>query len=343
MTPKALRLPSRHVIARAAMLRAHAGCRLALVLILPLLLGACGAKPAAPANRDLSQLAALPLASGEELQVVATTSVVGDVVGRIGGDRIELTTLMGLGADPHTYVATPSDSAAVHDAHVLFSNGAGLEEGMSELALDTSGGAVHVPLSDSLALLVTAHGDEAVGQPDPHVWFDVQNMLAWTSIVLETLSALDPANRSSYQASADAFAQELEDLDEWILEQVAIVPQANRRLVTNHETLGYFARRYGFELVGAVYPLSPSSEPSARDLAGLEEVIRQYGLSVLFTEGTVSPVLADQVARDTGVRLVPLYTESLGPPGSGAESYIAMIRYDVQAIVAALTSVPGLE
>ncbi len=333
------------------MLKAHAGCRLTLILILPLLLGACGAKPAAPATRDLSRLAAMPLAPGAELQVVATTSIVGDVVGRIGGDHIALTTLMGLGADPHTYVATPSDSAAVHDAHVLFSNGAGLEEGMSELTLDSSGGAVHVPLSDNLPLLVAAHGGEtqqpgpgeAPGQPDPHVWFDVQNMLAWTATVLETLSALDPANRSSYQANADAFTQELEALDAWILEQVAIVPQANRRLVTNHETLGYFARRYGFELVGAVYPLSPSSEPSARDLAGLEEAIRQYGLSVLFTEGTVSPVLADQVARDTGVRLVPLYTESLGPPGSGAESYIAMIRYDVQAIVAALTSVPGLE
>jgi ABC-type Zn uptake system ZnuABC Zn-binding protein ZnuA len=293
----------------------------------------------------------MPLAPGAELQVVATTSIVGDVVGRIGGDAVVLTTLMGLGADPHTYVARPSDSAAVHDAHVLFSNGAGLEEGMSELILDSSGGAVHVSLSDSLPLLVAAHGGgaqqpgtgEAAGQPDPHVWFDVQNILAWTTTVLETLSALDPAHRSSYQANADAYTQELEDLDAWVLEQVAIVPQANRKLVTNHETLGYFARRYGFELVGAVYPLSPSSEPSARDLAGLEEAIRQYGLSVLFTEGTVSPVLADQVARDTGVRLVPLYTESLGPPGSGAESYIAMIRYDVQAIVAALTSVPGLE
>lgn len=333
------------------MLRAHASCRFALLLILSSLIGACGVKPAAPATRDLTQLAAVPLEAGQKLQVVATTSIVGDVVGRIGGDAIELTTLMGRGADPHTYVATPSDSAAVHDAHVLFSNGAGLEEGMSELTLDSSGGAAHIPLSDNLPLLVAASGSqaqqpgpgEAVGQPDPHVWFDVLNILAWTKTVLETLSTLDPANRSSYQANADALAQELEDLDGWILEQVAIVPQTNRKLVTNHETLGYFARRYGFELLGAVYPLSPSSEPSARDLAGLEEAIRQYGLSVLFTEGTVSPVLADQVARDTGVRLVPLYTESLGPPGSGAESYIAMIRYDVQAIVAALRLAPGLE
>ena len=331
--------------------RAHADCRFALLLILTSLLGACGVNPAAPVTRDLTQLAAVPLEASQKLQVVATTSIVGDVVGRIGGDAIELTTLMGRGADPHTYVATPSDSAAVHDAHVLFSNGAGLEEGMSELTLDSSGGAVHIPLSDNLPLLGAAYAGkaqqpgpgEAMGQPDPHVWFDVQNILAWTKTVLETLSSLDPADRSSYQASADAFAQELEDLDTWILEQVAIIPQSNRKLVTNHETLGYFARRYGFELVGAVYPLSPSSEPSARDLAGLEEAIRQYGLSVLFTEGTVRPVLADQVARDTGVRLVPLYTESLGPPGSGAESYIAMIRYDVQAIVAALRFAPGLE
>jgi len=332
------------------MLRAHAGFPLALFVLLPLLLGACGVKAATPETRDLAHLAALPLAAGERLRVVATTSIVGDVVGRIGGNAIELTTLMGSGADPHTYVARPSDSAAVHDAHVLFSNGAGLEEGMSELILDSSGGAVHVSLSDSLPLLVAAHGGgaqqpgtgEAAGQPNPHVWFDVRNILAWTKTVLGTLSTLDPAHGSSYRANADAFAQELEDLDAWILEQVAILPQANRRLVTNHETMGYFARRYDFELVGAVYPLSPSSEPSARDLAALEEAIRLHGLRVLFTEGTVSPVLADQVARDTGVRLVPLYTESLGPPGSGAESYISMMRYDVHAIVAALQSVPGL-
>lgn len=321
--------------------RRPAGLALILGLILLALLGACGARPA-PATQD-APLASVPLASGEKLSVVATTGIVGDVVGRVGGSSIELTTLTALGADPHTYVATPSDSAAVHDAHLLFSNGAGLEEGMSELVLDSSGRAAHIRLSDNLSLLSLGRRDEA--QPatpgagsdaDPHVWLDVRNVVAWTETVLQALSALDPANAGLYQANAGTFRQDLEALDAWVVEQVAGIPPEKRRIVTNHETLGYFAHRYGFELVGAVYPLSPSSEPSAQDLAGLEEAIRQYGLSVLFTEGTVSPVLADQVARDTGVGLVPLYTESLGPAGSGAESYIAMMRYNVEAIVAAL-------
>jgi len=114
------------------------------------------------------------------------------------------------------------------------------------------------------------------------------------------------------------------------------VPEENRKLVTNHPALGYFADRYGFEQVGTVYPVSPSAEPSAQDIARLEEAIRQYGVPAVFAESTVNPALAQQVAQDTGVAMVPLYTGSLGGPGSGVESYIDLMRYDVEAIVSAL-------
>lgn len=298
-------------------------------------LAACGAASSTPGSGNPAAPEAVPLASGERLRVIATTSIVGDVVGRVGGGRIDLHTLMDLGTDPHTYVATPSDSAAVHDAHLLFSNGAGLEEGMSQLPID-SGGAIHVRLSDTLALPASALGDPGqASEVDPHVWLDVRNVVAWTQTVSEALCAVDPAGCSTYRASAATYEGELEALDAWIVEQVASLAGGERRIVTNHETLGYFARRYGFEVVGAVYPLSPSAEPSAQDLAALEEAIRSMSLPVLFTEGTVSPVLAQQVARDTGVRLVPLYTESLGPAGSGAETYLDLMRYNVQAIVGA--------
>ncbi|HNS49719.1 MAG TPA: metal ABC transporter substrate-binding protein [Anaerolineae bacterium] len=310
----------------------------AVLLVLSLLaafISACGTAAPAPAAGDPAALTAAPLASGEKLRVVATTSIVGDVVGRIGGGAVELHTLMDLGTDPHTYVATPSDLARVHDAHLLFSNGAGLEEGMAELPLG-SAAAFHIRLSDSLALPASALGDQRQApETDPHVWLDVQNVLAWTQAVSQALCAADPGNCDTYGANAAAYRAELEALDAWIVDQVAPIPAEQRRIVTNHETLAYFARRYGFQIVGAVYPLSPSAEPSAQDLAALEEAIRSYSLSVLFTEGTVSPVLAEQVARDTGVRLVPLYTESLGPDGSGAETYQDLMRYNVQAILAA--------
>jgi ABC-type Zn uptake system ZnuABC Zn-binding protein ZnuA len=121
-----------------------------------------------------------------------------------------------------------------------------------------------------------------------------------------------------------------------VQEQVDSIPEANRRLVTNHPVLGYFAERYGLEQVGAVYPISPSSEPSAQDIAALEDTVRELGVPAVFTESTVSNRLAEQVAEDTGVALIPLYTGSLGAPGSGAESYVLLIRHTANAIVSGL-------
>lgn len=279
-------------------------------------------------------------APGEKLKVVATTTIVGDVVKKVGGDRIELTTLMGIGVDPHTYVPTPADVAAVHDAHILFANGAGLEANLEEM-LDSAGGqAIRIHLSDGLELrppVEEHHPDEADHEEgDPHVWFDVRNVIYWVGVIERELATLDPANAAAYHSRAKAYVQELEALDAWIVAQVATIPAGNRKLVTNHPAFGYFAARYGLEQVGALYPVNPSAEPSAQEIAALEEAIRRYQVPALFSENTVNPRLAQQVAHDTGLKLVPLYTGALGGPGSGAETYVELMRYDVQAIVAAL-------
>ena len=128
----------------------------------------------------------------------------------------------------------------------------------------------------------------------------------------------------------------MEELDAWIEGEVAKIPEENRKLVTNHPTFGYFADRYGFEQIGALYPISPSAEPSAQDIAALQDAIREFGVPAVFTETTVNPNLAKQIAQDTGIRLVPLYTGSLSEPGDGAGTYIELMRYDVNAIVEAL-------
>ena len=299
-----------------------------LVLLLLAIVTACGGP--GPAGQPAASGPA-PLDQGEKLRIVATTNLVGDVVGRVGGDRITLTTLMGKGADPHSYVPTPSDTAAVYDAHLLFANGAGLEEFLSEMLANVGGSAVRVYLSDGLQLRTLSGGD-----PDPHVWFDVHNVLQWVAAIEQSLTTLDPANAAAYRANAEAYTRELEALDAWIVQQVAAIPQANRKLVINHPVLGYLAARYGLEQIGAVYPLSPSAEPSAQDLAALEKMVRQFGVPAVFAENTVSAKLAEQVSTDTGVKLVLLYTDSLGGPGTGAETYLDLMRYDVQAIVEAL-------
>lgn len=330
-------------------------------------LGACG--PAAPKTEqereaeqthaheeehehEMAELGAVSLSSGERLKVVATTNIVGDVVRNVGDDRIDLTVLMGIGVDPHTYVPTPADVVAIHDAHVVFSNGAGLEANLEQMVENAGGAAVHIHVSHGLDFRPppgghereeeVAHGDAEGehghddGDIDPHVWFSVPNVIHWVENITHVLSALDPSNAEAYEENAHTYIHELEELDAWIQGQISRIPEANRKLVTNHPVFGYFAGRYGLEQVGSVYPVSPSSEPSARDIAALQDAIQGYGVPAVFAESTVNSRLAEQIARDTGVKLVPLYTGSLSAPGGGAETYILLMRYDVQAIVEAL-------
>lgn len=210
--------------------------------------------------------------------------------------------------------------------------------------LGSAGGdAIQVQLSSALAPREAAskrtEQQEAEHEhegDDPHVWFDVQNVIQWVETIERTFSTLDPAREDIFQANAEGYIQALEALDAWVIEQISTIPEANRKLVTNHPSFGYLADRYGLEQLGAVYPISPSSEPSAQDIAALEDAIIEYGVPAVFAESTVNPKLAQQVAKDTGVKLVPLYSGSLGQPGSGAESYILLIRYDISAIVDAL-------
>jgi len=315
-----------------------------VVVLLGAVLSACGGAPEPEGPQDLTQLESISLDAGEKLSVVATTNIVADVVRQVGGDSIELTTLMSIGIDPHSYVPTPADSAAIHDAHIVFASGAGLESDLEQVFESAGGDAVRVYLSDGLQHrlvggMLEEDGDghaHKEGDSDPHVWFDVRNVIHWVETIEQALSALDPANAAAYQANAEVYTQELEELDAWVVEQVAAIPEANRKLITNHPSFGYLAGRYGLEQVGAVYPFSPSAEPSARDIALLEDTIREYGVPAVFTESTVNPKLAEQVAADTGVKLVALYSGSLGEPGSGAETYILLIRYDVGAIASAL-------
>jgi manganese/iron transport system substrate-binding protein len=317
---------------------------LGLVLLISAVVGACGPTPEVVPPSGIPELKPVALSAGEKLNVVATTNIVGDVVHQVGGDRIALTTLMGTGVEPHSWVPTPANMAAIHDAHVLFVNGAGLETNLDKILQNSGGNAVVVSLSQGIAnLLPEGTSVASVAKPgrqqeaiDPHVWFDVRNVIAWVKTIEQTLSALDPANAETYRANAEAYTQQLKELDAWVGEQVATIPEANRKLVTNHPAFGYLAKRYGLQQVGAVYPISPSSEPSAQDIAVLEDAIRQHGVPAVFTESTVNPNLAEQVAKDTGVKLVSLYTDSLGGPGSGAESYVDVIHYDITAIVDAL-------
>jgi ABC-type Zn uptake system ZnuABC Zn-binding protein ZnuA len=314
-----------------------------------LLLAACGrgvdstgvTPEQAIADRDarLPELRAASLAGEGKLRVVATTGIVGDVVKNVAGDRIELTTLIGPGQDPHTYQPTPKDIAAIERAHVVFINGFHLEEGL-ESTIDAAAGkgspvvSVSAGVKSRPASAEQGHG--AAG--DPHVWFDPANVKVWTGNIEKILSALDPANAAAYQANAAAYTRKLDELDAAIRAQVASIPADRRKLVTDHEALGYFADRYGFQVLGAVIPsVSTSAEPSGGELASLVDVIRAQGVPAIFIGTTTNPKLADLVARETGAQVLSLHTGETGPAGSGAETYVGMMRANADTIVKGLT------
>lgn len=302
------------------------------IILFPLLLGLTACEAATTGNVQLPK-------------VIASTTIVADVVRAITGDTTDLTTLLPPGTDPHTFEPSPQDLSKISEARLIFLNGAGLEELMEPLIVNAGGSAQVIHLSDAIVLLegtgedIHAATESSSVHPtgDPHVWTDPNNLLVWVDAIETALTELNPAQASTYQANAARYRTELEALDEWIQAKVAQIPVNNRKLVTDHLEFTYFARRYGFTLTGAVIPnYSTSAETSAQELAALEDVIRSHRVRAIFVGNTTNPDLAQQVAADTGVQLVSLLTGSLTEAGGSASTYLDYMRYNVNAISEAL-------
>jgi ABC-type Zn uptake system ZnuABC Zn-binding protein ZnuA len=299
---------------------------------------------------ELSDLSPPFLSEGEKLRVVATTSVVGDVVANIGGEAIELITLMAANVDPHAYEPTPADLRAVSDAHVVFINGLDLEEFLDEMIENVAGDVPVVSLSAGLDALsfegefphgeqpsAEENGDHEHGVYDPHVWFDPTNVMIWTDRIARALVLLDPQHESLYENNAASFHEQLQELDQWIFVNVSLIPVEKRKLVSDHRVFEYFAARYDFEIVGAVIPVfSSAAEPSAREVADLQERILEMNVKVLFVGEAIHQSIVEAIIQDTGTRLVYLYTGALSDPDGPAGNYLDYMRYNVESIVSAL-------
>ena len=316
---------------------------LALAVVLSLSAG-CGRMPTGspPADATPQALTPIVLGSGQRLRVLATTSIVGDVVAQIGGARVDVSSLVPAGVDPHAFEPTPQDVRRVAEAQVVFANGLGLEAFLGSLVQSAGTGAPVISVSAEIDPLPAggplAATPGGVTEWDPHVWLDPQNVISWTHVIESALSALDPQGAAIYAAGAAAYRAQLQSLDAEIETTLAAVPPERRRLVTDHEELAYFARRYRFEIVGAVIPApSAAAEPSARELAALEDAIRASGVRAVFVSSVVTPALARQVAQDTGIKLVTLYAHSLTSSGGPAPNYLALMRLDARLIADALS------
>ncbi|MFN2281585.1 MAG: metal ABC transporter substrate-binding protein [Anaerolineales bacterium] len=282
------------------------------------------------------------------LEIVVTTTFIGDVMEQIAGEIPQITVLLEPGQNPHSYQPTPQDMVKISRADAIFVNGLDLEEFLDDL-LDGS--------DTKAKLIVVSDGIKPLGMPeredqeesdqedeghshelgyDPHVWFDPNNVITWVDNIVAALSELDSDHAADYQANGQAYIEELIALDSWIREEVSWIPEENRELVTDHTSLGYFAEEYGFLQIGAVIPaLTTEAETSGQELAGLIDTIRANQVKAIFIGIDFDPTLAQRVAEETGVDLIPLYFGSLSD-GEPAGTYLDFMRYDVTAVVSAL-------
>lgn len=289
-------------------------------LALSMLLGACS-DDGAPEGRT----------------VVATTTILGDVAANVVDGDAEVVVLAPLGADPHDFQPSSAQVATINEADLVVANGLGLEEGLEDVLDGAAADGVNIiELAPQLDPLPFGSGDDSDSQ-DPHVWLDPLRMGEAATLIAAELTRIDAS--VDWSARADAYATELAALDREIEATLAAIPEGGRLLVTNHDSLGYFAARYGFDVIGTVIPAGTTlADPSSEALADLVSIMEKKGVSAIFAETTLPAVLAEAVAAELGsdVEVVSLYTGSLGEAGSGAETLIAMLRTNAERIAEAL-------
>jgi zinc/manganese transport system substrate-binding protein len=275
-----------------------------------------------------------------QLHVVATTTQIGDWVREVGGNAVAVDQVLQPNTDPHEYEPRPSDVEAAAEAELVFANGDELDHWIDQIVSDSGSGARIVDLGAGVPerLPGESSGAEA-SRYDPHWWHDPRNAEAAVREIERRLAAADPAHRKLFQRNADAYLRRLRGLDAGIARCIDSVPRGERKLVTDHDAFGYFARRYGIEVVGAVIPSQTTQgQPSAKDVSDLIALIEREGVKAVFPESSVSPKVAEAIARQTGASAAyTLYGDTLGPAGSSGATYLSMEAANADAIVRGFT------
>ncbi|MEA2182843.1 MAG: zinc/manganese transport system substrate-binding protein [Solirubrobacteraceae bacterium] len=272
--------------------------------------------------------------AGGHPAIVATTTQVGDFAREVAGDRARVRQILSSNSDPHAYEPRPSDIRAVTSARVVLRSGGDLDEWLGDVLRNAGSKAKTVTLIDAVR---TRKGEGGV---DPHWWQDPRNAAIAVAKIRDALIAADAGGRAAYNANAARYLAKLRAQDHAIAACIRQVPKPQRKLVTDHDALGYFADRYGIQVIGTVIPaLSSQAQSSAGDVARLVRTIRQSGVSTIFSESSANPKLAEAIARDAGASVgQPLYADSLGPEGSDGATYLGSLRANTRALVAGFTN-----
>jgi zinc/manganese transport system substrate-binding protein len=276
---------------------------------------------------------AMPSLAEDRLPVVATFSILGDFVKTVGGDRVEVTTLVGPNGDVHVYLPTPADARKLSIAKVVFINGLGLEGWMTRLVA-TSG--TKAPII--IATKGVTPRDMKNELPDPHAWQSIGNARIYVANIRDALTKVDPAGAGTYDTNAKSYLVKLDALEKDVRAGIGRIPIDRRKIITNHDAFGYFGDAYGMEFI-APAGLSTDSEPSARDVAKIITQIRTQKIPAVFLENVTDPRLMQQVAEESGAKIGgKLYSDALSEPSGPASNYIALMRNNVREFDKALIS-----
>jgi ABC-type Zn uptake system ZnuABC Zn-binding protein ZnuA len=296
-----------------------------LLLILSIILAAC-----VPSPSGSPQVTAY--------KVVAVESFLADITHQVAGERVVVSSLVQSGMDPHTFEPIPRDIITIAESRLLIVNGGGLENWLQKM-IDLQ--SITIPIVEACSGLTPRQPSSAERideQTDPHFWLDPVNVETYVRNIRDALIKMDPAGRDDYERNADQYILQLDELNSWITGEVAQIPPENRLLVTNHESFGYFADRYGFEIIGTIIPsVSSGSTPTAQQLTDLIGKIRYANARAIFLEAGSNPELAQTIASETGVTIVTgLLTHALTGKEGPAPTYIDMMKYNTRLIVDAL-------
>lgn len=281
---------------------------------------------------DLASVAPLRAepAPKEKLPVVASFSIIGDLVRHVGGDRISVTTIVGPDSDAHVYQPSPADGRKIAQARIIFVNGLDFEGWLQRLIDATKNHGLLVPLGNGVK--ARSH-EEGV---DPHAWQDVANARIYVEEIRDALTGVDPAGADIYDENARAYIDELKALDEEIVQTVKAIPPARRRVVSTHDAFGYFSARYGIVFL-APQGVSTETEASAKDIARIIDDVKDHKVPAVFLENISDPRLAKRIAAETGVRLGgTLYSDTLSDARGDGATYIDMMRHNVKELAKAL-------
>jgi len=280
----------------------------------------------------LALVAASPASAQDRLNVVASFSILGDLARNIGGDRVNVTTLVGPNGDVHVYSPTPADAKTTADAKLVIVNGLGLEGWLPRLVQSSGNKAIIATATEGIAPL--KRGSNA----DPHAWQSVTNAKNYVGNVRAALSAADPADAEVFKTNADAYLTKLDALEREVREAIAQIPQGRRKVISTHSSFGYFAAAYGIEFI-APLGVSTESEASARDIAAIITQIKTTKIPAVFLENISDPRLIQRIAAETGARVGgTLYSDSLTDEKGDAPTYIEMVRHNIKALTRALAN-----